>query len=84
LVLLLPFMAKLLKGSKGTVWIIRCIPWSRRYFRTRMHLSKTTLPPFTQLKLFSRGFKSMKVNFNIFPGQHNHHIWASLNHSTCS
>jgi hypothetical protein len=26
LVLLLPFMAKLLKGSKGTVWIIRCIP----------------------------------------------------------
>jgi hypothetical protein len=23
----------------------------------------------------------MKVNFNIFPGQHNHHILTSLNHS---
>jgi hypothetical protein len=25
--------------------------------------------------------KSMKVNFDIFPGQDNHHIWTSLNHS---
>jgi hypothetical protein len=25
--------------------------------------------------------KSMKVNFNIFPGQHNHHVWIPLNHS---
>jgi hypothetical protein len=24
--------------------------------------------------------KSMKVSFNIFPGQHNHQIWTSLNH----
>jgi hypothetical protein len=31
--------------------------------------------------LFSHGLKSMKVNFNIFPGQHNHQIWTSLNHS---
>jgi hypothetical protein len=23
----------------------------------------------------------MKVTFNIFPGQHNHQIWISLNHS---
>jgi hypothetical protein len=30
--------------------------------------------PFTQLELFSHGLKSMKVNFNIFLGQHNHHI----------
>jgi hypothetical protein len=22
----------------------------------------------------------MKVSFNIFPGQHNHQIWTSLNH----
>jgi hypothetical protein len=27
-----------------------------------------------QLKLFSHGLKSMKVNFSIFPGQHNHQI----------
>jgi hypothetical protein len=39
------------------------------------------VPPFTQLELFSRGLKSMKVNFNIYPGQHNHRIWTSLNHS---
>jgi hypothetical protein len=25
--------------------------------------------PFTQMELFSHGLKSMKVNFNIFPGQ---------------
>jgi hypothetical protein len=31
----------------------------------------SAMPPFTQLELFSHGFKSMKVNFNIFPGQHN-------------
>jgi hypothetical protein len=27
-----------------------------------------------QLELFNHGLKSMKVNFNIFPGQHNHHV----------
>jgi hypothetical protein len=30
--------------------------------------------PFTQLELFSRGLKSMKVNFSIFPAQHIDHI----------
>jgi hypothetical protein len=30
---------------------------------------------------FSHGLKSMKVNFNIFPCQHNHQIWTLLNHS---
>jgi hypothetical protein len=39
------------------------------------------MSPLTQLELFSHCFKSMKVNFNNFPGQHNHHIWTSLNHS---
>jgi hypothetical protein len=36
---------------------------------------------FTQLELFSHGFKSMTVKFNIFLGQHNHQISTSLNHS---
>jgi hypothetical protein len=35
---------------------------------------KTTMPPYTQLELFSHGWKSTKENFNIFPGQHNHQI----------
>jgi hypothetical protein len=30
---LLSFMAELLQGSTWTGWIIRCIPWSRRYSR---------------------------------------------------
>jgi hypothetical protein len=30
--------------------------------------------PFTQLGLFSHGLKSMKVDFNILHGQHNHQI----------
>jgi hypothetical protein len=35
---------------------------------------QTAVPPFTPLELFSRGLKSMKVNFSIFPGQRNHQI----------
>jgi hypothetical protein len=50
------------------------------FFWTTKQFSKTTMSPFTQLELFSYDLKSMKVNFNIFRGQHNHHIWTSLNH----
>jgi hypothetical protein len=32
------------------------------------------------MELFSHGLNSTKVNFNIFPGQHNHQIWTTLNH----
>jgi hypothetical protein len=39
------------------------------------------MPPFTALEWYSRGLKSMKVNFSIFPGQHSNQIWTSLNHS---
>jgi hypothetical protein len=49
-------------------------PMIQTLFRTTMQFSKTTKPPFTQLELFSHGLESMKVNFNIFPGQHNHQI----------
>jgi hypothetical protein len=28
----------------------------------------------TRLELFSHALKSMQVNFNILPGQHNHQI----------
>jgi hypothetical protein len=80
LVALLPFMAELLQGSMWTGWLIRCIPWSRRYFWTKIQFSKTTVPPSTQLELFNHGLKSMKVNFSIFSGQHNHKIWTLLNH----
>jgi hypothetical protein len=44
LVPLLPFMTKLLEGSTWTGWVIWSIPWSRRYFRTTMQLSITTMP----------------------------------------
>jgi hypothetical protein len=30
--------------------------------------------PIHTAELFSHGLKCMKVNFNIFPGQHSHHI----------
>jgi hypothetical protein len=30
--------------------------------------------PLTQLEMLGHGLKSMKVNFNIFPHQHNNHI----------
>jgi hypothetical protein len=46
-----------------------------------MQFSKATMPLFTQLELFSHGLKNMMVNFTIFPGQHNHQIRTSFNHS---
>jgi hypothetical protein len=46
-----------------------------------VQFSKKPMPLFTQLEVFSHGLKNVKVNFNIFPGQHSHHIWTSLNHS---
>jgi hypothetical protein len=36
--------------------------------------SKSIMRPFTQLELFTHGLKSMKVNFNIIPGQHSHKV----------
>jgi hypothetical protein len=39
-----------------------------------IQLSKMTMPPFTQQELFNHGLKSIKANFKIFPGQHNHQI----------
>jgi hypothetical protein len=37
-------------------------------------LQDDNAPIYTAGELFSHGLKSMKVNFNILPGQHNHHI----------
>jgi hypothetical protein len=80
LVLLLPFMTELLQGSTRTGWVLRCITWSRRYLRTTTHFSKNIMVPFTWQELFSHSLKSRKVNFNIFSGQHSHHVWTSLKH----
>jgi hypothetical protein len=58
LVPLLHFMAELLQGSTWTDWVIGCcIPWSRHYFRIMMQFCKTTVPQFTQLELFSHGWR---------------------------
>jgi hypothetical protein len=58
LVQLLPFMAESLQGGM----------WTGNPVHPMMQFSKMTIPPFTQLALFSHGFKCMKVKFNIFPG----------------
>jgi hypothetical protein len=39
---------------------------------TMMHFFKITLCQYTQPVVFSLGLRSMKMHFNIFPGQHNH------------
>jgi hypothetical protein len=49
-------------------------PMIQTLFPNNDAVSQDDNPPFTQLELFSHGLKSMKVNFNIFPGQHNHQI----------
>jgi hypothetical protein len=54
---------------------------AREYVRGQfMQFSKTTMPPFTQVELFSHCWTIMKVNFSIFLGRHSHHIWTWLNH----
>jgi hypothetical protein len=58
---LLPFMAKLLQGS---IYMDRLGNQVHPTIQTSMHFSKMTMPPFTQLELFSHGLKSVKVNFN--------------------
>jgi hypothetical protein len=49
-------------------------PMIQTLFPNNNGVSKTTMPPFTQLELCSHGLKSMKMDFNIFPGQHSHQI----------
>jgi hypothetical protein len=49
-------------------------PMIHTLFLNNNAVSKTTMPPLTQLKLFSHGMKNMKVNLNIFPGQHSYRI----------
>jgi hypothetical protein len=61
------------KGVTWTGWVIRCIPWSR-HFRTTMQFSKDNNAPIYAAATVHSS-KSMKVNFSIFPGQHNHLFW---------
>jgi hypothetical protein len=58
-ILLVPlsFMAKLLQGSTWTGWVTRYIPWSRYCFQKTIQFSKMSVPPLTQLELFSHGFE---------------------------
>jgi hypothetical protein len=70
-------MAELLQESTWTGWVI-----SASHDPDVISKQWCSFPrwqcPHSQ---FSHGLKGMKVNFNIFPGQHNHQIWISLNHS---
>jgi hypothetical protein len=49
-------------------------PMIQTLFPNNNKVFKDNSGPFTQLELFNHGLKSMKVNFNTFPGQHNHQI----------
>jgi hypothetical protein len=77
LITVLPFMAKLLQGSTWTDGIIRCIPWSRFYFRTTIHFFKRTMCPIHTARTVLSWSEELKMDL-IFPGQHSHHIWTSL------
>jgi hypothetical protein len=46
----------------------------QKLFQKKGAVFQDEMTPFTHLELFSHGLKSMKVNLNIFPGQHNHQI----------
>jgi hypothetical protein len=47
-------------------------PMIHMLFPNKDAVFQEDIVPFTQLELFRHGLKIMKVNFNIFPGQHNH------------
>jgi hypothetical protein len=49
-------------------------PIIQTLFPNNFAVSESIISPFTQLELFNHGLESMKVNFNIFPGQQNHQI----------
>jgi hypothetical protein len=52
----------------------RVHPMIQTLFPNNIAVYQYNNAPFTQMELFSHGLKSMNVNFNIFPGQHNHQI----------
>jgi hypothetical protein len=49
-------------------------PMIRTLFPSNDAVFQEDNAPIQRLELFRHGLKSMKVNFNIFPGQHNHQI----------
>jgi hypothetical protein len=65
-------VSKVLKLFEQTICVGRL--GNQVHLMIQMLFLKKTMPPFTQLELFSHGLKSMKMNFNIFPGQHNRQI----------
>jgi hypothetical protein len=50
-------------------------------FPNNVAFSKVIATPFTQYELFNHGFKSINMNFSIFPVQHSHQISTSLSRS---
>jgi hypothetical protein len=74
--LLVSFMAELLQGSAWTTGISGASHDPERHLRT-MQFSKTTVPPLTQLEVFSHGSKSV----SIFPGKNSNQASTSLYHS---
>jgi hypothetical protein len=55
-------------------------PVSRYCFLTMMQFFKMTVHPYTHPEVFSLGVRSVKMHFNIFPGQHNRQTEISSNH----
>ena len=49
------------------------------FFPKMLHFFKITIRPYMQPQLFSLRWRSMKIHFNTFPGQHHHQTWISSN-----
>jgi hypothetical protein len=82
-VTVLSFMAELLQGNTwtGSVHVhVHVHSIIHPSFPNNDAVFWDEISRFTQLELFIHWLKSMKMNFNIFPGQHAHHKWTSLKH----
>ncbi len=62
-----------------TFWPIKFIPWYKLCSQMATVSSKTTMPPFTQLKLSRTGLLSTRMLCHIFPDHHSHQILTLLN-----
>jgi hypothetical protein len=82
LVLLLPFMAKLLQGSTWTGWVIRCISRSRRYFLPNNDaIFQDDNAPVNTAGTIQSWIEEHEDEPQHLPWQHSHQSWISLNHS---
>ena len=81
-------LVKLLPVTTGAFLVTRVILWSRCCFLTIMQFFRMTVRSYTEPEVFCLGLRSMKMYFNILPGQPDliffEWLWSDLESSVRS